>query len=45
LIVASPYVAGPYAEGEYEIELSVTPDLLAALKDEYRGDFEADQTQ
>lgn len=45
LIVASPYVAGPYAEGEYEIELSVTPDLLAALKDEYRDDFEADQTQ
>jgi hypothetical protein len=45
LIVASPYVAGPYAEGEYEIELSVTPDLLAALKDEFRGDFEADQTQ
>jgi len=45
LIVASPYVAGPYAEGVYEIELSVTPDLLAALKDEFRGDFETDQTQ
>jgi hypothetical protein len=45
LIVASPYVAGPYAEGEYEVGLSVTPDLLAALKGEYRGDFEAHQTQ
>ena len=45
LIVASPYVAGPYAEGMYEIELSVTSDLIAALKDDFRGDFEAGQTQ
>jgi hypothetical protein len=45
LIVASPYVAGPYSEGAYEIQLSVTPDLIAALKDEYRGEFEARQTQ
>lgn len=43
-MVASPYVAGPWAEGSYEIELEMTPELLAALKGEYRGSFEA-QTQ
>ena len=39
LLVASPYVAGPYAEGSYEVELAVTPDLLAGLKAEYRPSF------
>lgn len=39
-LVASPYVAGPWVEGAYEIELTVTPDLLAALKDIYRPGFE-----
>lgn len=43
-MVASPYVAGPWAEGSYEIELAMTPELLASLKGEYRGSFEA-QTQ
>jgi hypothetical protein len=43
-MVASPYVAGPWAEGSYEIELAMTTELLAALKGEYRGSFEA-QTQ
>lgn len=43
-MVASPYVAGPWAEGTYEVELAVTPELLAALKGEYRNSFEA-QTQ
>lgn len=45
MLVASPYVAGPWAEGAYEIELGVTPDLLAALKGDYRTSFEARQTQ
>ena len=44
-LVASPYVAGPWVEGAYEIELGVTPDLLAALKADYRTSFEASQTQ
>lgn len=43
-LIASPYVAGPYVEGSYEIELAVTPELLAALKGDYRASFEA-QTQ
>ena len=45
MLVASPYVAGPYAEGSYEIELGVTPELIAALRNEYRASFESGQTQ
>lgn len=41
ILTASPYVAGPYSEGSYEIDLSVTADLIAALKSEYRGSFES----
>ena len=44
-LVASPYVAGPWVEGAYEIELAVMPDLLAVLKDDYRLSFEGAQTQ
>ena len=43
--MASPYVAGPYVEGEYEITLAVTPQLIAALKPDYRSSFEAGQRQ
>src|SRR5690606_6121690 len=39
LLAASPYVAGPWVEGAYEIELDVTADLLAGLKAEYRPSF------
>lgn len=39
--VASPYLAGPYVEGEYEIRVPVTPKLIAALRGEFRGSFEA----
>ena len=39
LLVASPYVAGPWVEGAYEIELKVTPDLISGLKAEYRPSF------
>jgi hypothetical protein len=41
VFTASPYVAGPYVEQEYEITLPVTPTIIAALKPEYRGSFEA----
>ena len=41
LLVASPYVAGPWVEGAYEIDLAVTPDLIAGLKAEYQPGFEA----
>ena len=41
LLVASPYVAGPWVEGSYEIELPLTADLIAALKSEYRPSFTA----
>ena len=39
--VASPYTAGPYSEGEYEIDLPVTRQLIAAMKPAYRSSFEA----
>jgi len=38
--VASPYTAGPYAEGEYEIALPVTSQLIAGIKPDYRNSFE-----
>ena len=40
VLTASPYVAGPYVEGEYEIELPVSQPLITALKTEYRASFE-----
>ena len=39
-LVAAPYVAGPYAEGAYEIDVPVSKTLAAALKSEYRASFE-----
>lgn len=44
LLVASPYVAGPWVEGAYEIELAVTGDMVAGLKGEFRPSFEAEGT-
>ena len=44
-LVASPYVAGPWVEGSYEIELPVTSDLIAGLKSDYRTGFEVPQVQ
>jgi hypothetical protein len=43
--VASPYTAGSFAEGEYDIVLRVEPKLIAALKPEYRSSFEAQRLQ
>lgn len=42
---SAAYVAGPWAEGSHEIELAVTPELLAALKGEFRASFNEGQTQ
>jgi hypothetical protein len=39
LVVASPYVAGPWVEGAYEIGLPVNADLVAALKSEFKPSF------
>lgn len=38
--VASPYTAGPYSEGEYELELPISLQLIAAIKPAYRRSFE-----
>lgn len=40
-ILVPPYVAGPYAEGSYEVTLPVTDALIAAVKDEYKASFAA----
>ena len=38
-VYAAPYAVGPYVEGDYEINLPVTPQLLAAVKPAYRASF------
>ena len=43
-LIADPYVAGPYSEGSYEIELAITPELISAVRSAYRDSFET-QTQ
>lgn len=40
-LIAAPYVAGPYVEGEYDIALPVTSRLIPTLKPEYRASFAA----
>ena len=45
MLVASPYVAGPWVEGAYEVELAVTPELVGAMKAEFRPSFEAQVPQ
>lgn len=40
-LYVGPYVAGPYAEGAYEINLPVDRAILAAVKPEYREAFSA----
>lgn len=44
-LIADPYVAGPYVEGPYEIDVAVSAELIAAVKPEFRGDFEAQRPQ
>lgn len=36
-----PYEAGPYVEGSYEVTLTVSRAILAAVKPEFRGSFSA----
>jgi Deacetylase PdaC len=38
-IYIGPYGAGPYSEGDYEIDMPVTPELLALVKPQYRPAF------
>lgn len=40
-VTADPYVAGPYVEGSYTIDLPITAAMIARLKPDYRGSFEA----
>lgn len=35
----APYVAGPYAEGSYDVTMPVTPALKGIVKQEYRSAF------
>lgn len=39
-IVADPYVAGPFTEGFYRIDVPVTATFVAALTPAYRSSFE-----
>ncbi|HBM05432.1 MAG TPA: hypothetical protein DD369_07510, partial [Erythrobacter sp.] len=34
-----PYVAGPYAEGDYELDFPVTASVLDAVKPDYADAF------
>ncbi len=38
-LLVGPYVAGPFAEGPYDLTLPVTTTLLRAVKPEYRDAF------
>ena len=38
-VIADQYVAGPYAEGPYEISLPITDAMIDRLKPEYRFSF------
>jgi len=38
-LLVSPYNAGPYAEGSYEVTVPVTAAVMAALKPQYRSSF------
>lgn len=40
-LIAAPYLAGPYAEGDYDIVLPIRPQLIQLMKPQYRGSFEA----
>jgi len=45
VLIADPYIAGPYVEGSYEVIMPVTAGLVGALKDEFRSDFKAQRAQ
>lgn len=39
-VIADQYVAGPYAEGPYEISLPITAAMIERLQADYRASFE-----
>jgi len=39
MLYAAPYVAGPYVEGDYGVELSIDDAIRAVVKPRYREDF------
>lgn len=45
LFHADPYVAGPYSESDYDVELPVSAAMIAAMKPEFRASFAASQPQ
>lgn len=40
-LLADPYVAGPYAEGDYEVDFALEPKWIAAMKPGWRASFES----
>lgn len=38
-LIADPYVAGSYAEGQYEVTIPVTPAVLKLVKPEFKSAF------
>jgi hypothetical protein len=40
-VIADQYVAGPYAEGDFDIPLPITATMIERIKPEYRPSFEA----
>jgi hypothetical protein len=40
-VIADQYVAGPYAEGDFDIPLPITATMIGRIKPEYRSSFEA----
>lgn len=38
-VLVPPYEAGPYVEGDYEATIRLTPEVLAAVKPEFRSSF------
>ena len=40
-VIADQYVAGPYAEGDFDIPLPITATMIERIKPEYRASFEA----
>ncbi len=40
-LYAGPYVAGPYAEGDFQVDINIDRAILAAVKPEFREAFSA----
>ena len=40
-VIADQYVAGPYAEGDFDIPLPITATMVERIKPEFRSSFEA----